>query len=158
MGDSLYEYMLKIWIQGGKKEDKYRQMYDKAIQGMHDELLQVSSPSGLVFIADRNNGRLDTKMDHLVCFMGGLLALGAYTDPLGLDSERAQRDLKTGKALTYTCYQMYARMNTGIAAEFVQFYQGRDFEIGRNAPHYCKFTLLENDILDILCVCGEIEF
>ena len=29
--------------------------------------------------------------------MGGLLALGAYTDPLGLDSERAQRDLKTGK-------------------------------------------------------------
>ena len=29
--------------------------------------------------------------------MGGLLALGAYTDPNGLDSDRAQRDLKTGK-------------------------------------------------------------
>jgi mannosyl-oligosaccharide alpha-1,2-mannosidase len=29
--------------------------------------------------------------------MGGLLALGAYTDPLGLDSPRAQRDLKTGR-------------------------------------------------------------
>jgi hypothetical protein len=97
MGDSLYEYMLKIWIQGGKVETKYRNMYDKAIQGMHDRLLQVSSPSNLVFIADRNNGRLDTKMDHLVCFMGGSLALGAYTDPQGFDSERAQRDLKTGK-------------------------------------------------------------
>jgi hypothetical protein len=36
-------------------------------------------------------------MDHLVCFMGGLLALGAYTDPQGLLSERAQRDLKTAK-------------------------------------------------------------
>lgn len=36
----------------------------------------------------------------------GMLALGAYTDPMGLESERAQRDLKTGKALTYTCYQM----------------------------------------------------
>ena len=97
MGDSLYEYMLKLWIQGGKTEPRYREMYDKAIQGMHDELLQLSTPSGLVFLADRNNGVLDTKMDHLVCFMGGLLALGAYTDPLGLTSERAQRDLKTGK-------------------------------------------------------------
>ncbi len=72
-------------------------MYDKAIQGMHDRLLQVSTPSNLVYIADRNSGKLDLKMDHLVCFMGGLLALGAYTDPQGLESERAQRDLKTGK-------------------------------------------------------------
>lgn len=97
MSDSFYEYMLKIWLQGGRTESMYRDMYDDAIQGMHDELLQVSSPSGLVFIADKNGGHLDTKMDHLVCFMGGLLALGAYTDPRGLDSERAQRDLRSGK-------------------------------------------------------------
>jgi len=136
MGDSLYEYMLKIWLQGGRKESFYRDMYDRSIQGMHDELLSVSSPSGLVFIADKNNGRMDTKMDHLVCFMGGLLALGAYTDPLGLESERAQRDLRSAKAITYTCYQMYARMETGISPEFVQFYEGKDFESGRGAPHY----------------------
>jgi len=97
MGDSFYEYMLKVWLQGGRTEDVYREMYDHSMQGMHDELLQVSSPSGLVFIADKNSGQLDTKMDHLVCFMGGLLALGAYTDPQGLNSDRAQRDLKTAK-------------------------------------------------------------
>ena len=97
MSDSFYEYMLKLWLQGGKEEDLYREMYDHSIQGMHEELLQISSPSGLVFIADKNNGNLDTKMDHLVCFMGGLLALGAYTDPQGLSSMRAQRDLKTAK-------------------------------------------------------------
>jgi mannosyl-oligosaccharide alpha-1,2-mannosidase len=39
-------------------------------------------------------------MYHLICFMGGLLALGAYTDPDGLESDRAKCDLKTGKALT----------------------------------------------------------
>lgn len=38
--------------------------------------------------------------------ISGALALGAYTDPNGLDSPRAQRDLQTGKALAYTCYQM----------------------------------------------------
>ncbi|KAL3917157.1 MAG: hypothetical protein SGILL_004847 [Bacillariaceae sp.] len=136
MSDSFYEYMLKIWIQGGRTESMYREMYDTSMQGMYDELLQVSSPSGLVYIADKNNGQMDTKMDHLVCFMGGLLALGAYTDPLGLHSERAQRDLKTAKAITYTCYQMYARMETGISPEFIQFYPGKDFESGRGAPHY----------------------
>lgn len=36
-------------------------------------------------------------LENSAGFMGGLLALGAYTDPNGLDSERAQRDLKTGK-------------------------------------------------------------
>jgi Glycosyl hydrolase family 47 len=31
---------------------------------------------------------------------------------------------------------MYARMETGISAEFVQFVSGEDFQIGRGAPHY----------------------
>ena len=100
MSDSCYEYMLKLWLQGGKTEPLYREMYDTSIQGMHDELVSVSTPSGLVFLADKNSGRMDYKMDHLVCFMGGLLALGAYTDPLGLESDRAQRDLKTAKVRT----------------------------------------------------------
>ena len=71
-----------------------------------------------------------------MCFLPGLLALGAYTDPNGLESARAQRDLRTAKSLTYTCYQMYARMNTGISPEFVQFESGNDFVPGRGAPHY----------------------
>ena len=29
-------------------------------------------------------------MDHLVCFLAGSLALGAFTDPGGIDSARAQ--------------------------------------------------------------------
>jgi Glycosyl hydrolase family 47 len=97
MADSYYEYMLKVWLQGGKKEPLYRKMYDRSMDGMHSELLQSSTPSGLVYIADKNGGNLDHKMDHLVCFMGGLLALGAYTDPSGLQSPRAQRDLTTAK-------------------------------------------------------------
>ena len=136
MADSFYEYLLKTWIQGGKVENKYREMYDSAMQGMHDELLHFSVPSGLAYIADKNGEIVDHKMDHLVCFMGGLLGLGAYTDPLGLDSERAQRDLKTGRALAYTCYQMYARMNTGISPEYVQFVNGDDLRIGAGASHY----------------------
>ena len=78
MADSFYEYMLKIWLQTDKTEPMYREMYDKAIDGMHKELLQQSTPSGLRYIAESNHGVLDKKMGHLVCFMGGLLALGAF--------------------------------------------------------------------------------
>lgn len=119
--DSFYEYMLKLWLQGGKTEDKYRDMYDEAIEGMHNVLLQYSnSPAKLAYIAKKmsgKNGKLVHEFEHLECFMGGLLALGAHTDPLGIHSERSMRDMKTAKALTYTCYQMYATNPTGLGLE-----------------------------------------
>lgn len=154
MADSFYEYMLKIWIQGGKTEPMYREMYDKAMDGMHAELLQVSTPSNLTYIADKSTGTgsMDYKMDHLVCFMGGLLALGAYTDPTGLDSARAQRDLKTAKALTYTCYQMYARMETGISPEWIRFREGNDFGPGPSGSHY----LLRPETVESLFILNQL--
>ena len=89
--------------------------------------------------------RLDN-MEELACFSGGLvrfivfhelltrieennsytniytqLALGAYTDPNGFQSARAQRDLATAKALTYTCYQMFER--TGMLFSSLKYYK-----------------------------------
>jgi len=137
MADSFYEYLLKCWLQGGKKETKYREMYDKAMDGVHNQLLFTSKPDGLTYIADKSGGNVNHKMDHLACFMAGSLALGAYTNPNGLHSSKAQRDLKTGKALAYTCYQMYARMKTGISPEAVQFSKhGEDISPIPNAPFY----------------------
>lgn len=101
-GDSFFEYELKIWLQGGRTEGMYRDMYDKSIDGMHSRLLTRNS-DGLWYIGNKSQRN---HFDHLTCFMGGLLALGAYTDPNGLDSVRAERDLETGKKLAYTCYQM----------------------------------------------------
>jgi len=118
--DSFFEYELKVWLQGGRKESMYREMYDKSIDGMHKRLLHVSD-YGLWFIS---SSAKPTEFEHLTCFMGGLLALGAYTDPNGLDSNRAQRDLKTSKQLAYTCYQMYAQMPTGLAPDVIEFSRG----------------------------------
>merc|ERR1719232_2406051 len=129
MADSFYEYLLKCWLQGGRKENNLRKMYDKAMDGVHNNLLFTTRHDGLTYLADMNGGRINHKMDHLACFMAGSLALGAYTHPDGLESAKAQRDLKTGKALAYTCYQMYARMKTGISPEAVNFNSGStDFQ------------------------------
>ena len=133
---SAYEYFLKCWLQGGRKQSKYRMMYDKAIQGMHSELLQKSSPSGLWYVAEKVNGSLLHKFDHLVCFLPGTLALGAATDPYGIESPRAKRDLRTARALAYTCHEVYARTATGLAPEIVKFKEGSDMYVETRDSHY----------------------
>eukprot|EP01033_Poteriospumella_lacustris_P000486 gene487-326_t len=136
LGDSFYEYLLKLWLQGGRKEMWLREAYDRAMNGAIERLLQASSPSGLAFFADWNGHSTMRKMDHLVCFVPGMLALGAYTDPLGLDSGRAQRDLAVAKAMMYTCREMYHRMQSGISAEYVEFPAGRDLVPGPGVDFY----------------------
>jgi len=136
MGDSFYEYLLKVWLQGGKKEMKYRRMYDKSINGILDKLVHMSRPNYLTYVAERKGDRVIHKMDHLSCFLGGNLALGAYTHPDGLDSRIAQRQLKTGKQLAYTCYQMYARSKSGLSPEYVKFDTARDDFVKGHAPYF----------------------
>ncbi len=150
--DSFYEYMLKIWLQGNRKEQMYRDMYDKSMDGMHHRLLQKGK-SGLWYIAQTVRGAklLNPSMDHLVCFMGGLLALGAYTDPNGLESERAQRDLKTGKALTYSCYQMYASTATGLSPEIVS-----DWTNGPTPDAHASYYILRPEAVESFFILHQL--
>lgn len=78
LGDSFYEYLVKTWVQGGRSEPMFREMYDKAMDGMTDILLKRSSPNKLLFVSDWDGARNNLKMDHLVCFVPGMLALGAH--------------------------------------------------------------------------------
>lgn len=136
LGDSFYEYLVKVWVQGGKEEGMYRHMYDAAMDGMTEILLQRSSPSRLMYVSDWNGNRNVHKMDHLVCFVPAMLALGAY-NARGTDGEKnAQRDLQNAKAVMYTCWQMYERTATGIAPEYVDFKSGSDLVVPARAPFY----------------------
>jgi hypothetical protein len=136
LGDSFYEYLIKVWVQGGRREEMYRRLYDDAMNGMTKLLLKRSSPSNLAYVADWNGANTEDKMDHLVCFVPGMLALGAYTAAGTPGEANAVRDLTNAKALAYTCYQMYERMATGIAPEYVTFPGGHDLEAAGGAPFY----------------------
>ncbi|XP_008415633.1 mannosidase, alpha, class 1B, member 1b [Poecilia reticulata] len=124
--DSYYEYLLKQWIQGGKKEDQFLEDYLQAIEGVKKNLLQKSSPNGLVFVGELSHGQFSPKMDHLVCFLPGTLALGAHN---GLPADH----MDLAKELMHTCYQMYVQMETGLSPEIVHFnmHQGsiRDIDV-----------------------------
>ena len=111
---------------------KYTQ-YDKAMTGMANKLLKRTHPSNLAYVSDWDGGRNVHKMDHLVCFLPGILALGAYTKP---DSPNRDRDMMLAKSLMYTCYQMYKRTKTGIAAEYYEMPGGGDPKPASRAPFY----------------------
>lgn len=112
--DSYYEYLLKQWIQGGKTEKEYLEDYLQAVEGIKKNLLKKSSPLGLTFVGELSHGRFSPKMDHLVCFLPGTLALGAHN---GLPAEH----MELAQQLMETCYQMYAQMETGLSPEIVHF-------------------------------------
>jgi len=127
LGDSFYEYLIKLWLMTGKKVPGYRRMYDKAIDAVTSSMIFQSSPNKLTYLAELQNGRPNHKMDHLACFAGGMYALGDQ----GL---RGGKDLLIGGEITKTCHEFYARTATGIAPEYVTF-GGNDFSVGINGQH-----------------------
>uniref|UniRef100_A0A674D406 alpha-1,2-Mannosidase n=1 Tax=Salmo trutta TaxID=8032 RepID=A0A674D406_SALTR len=112
--DSYYEYLLKQWIQGGQKETELLEDYLQALEGVKKNLLKKSSPNSLTFVGELSHGQFSPKMDHLVCFLPGTLALGAHH---GLPADH----MELAKQLMETCYQMYAQMETGLSPEIVHF-------------------------------------
>ncbi|CAN3486237.1 endoplasmic reticulum mannosyl-oligosaccharide 1,2-alpha-mannosidase [Diutina catenulata] len=135
-GDSYYEYLLKQYLQTQKQEKVYWDMYRESVAGVKKHLVGSSYPSGLTFIGELEQGiggPRTPKMDHLVCFYGGLLAVGA-TGGLPLAEAKKQSwwtpelagDFKLGEDLTYSCVRMYQDMATGLSPEIVMFNEDSD--------------------------------
>ncbi|XP_074473105.1 endoplasmic reticulum mannosyl-oligosaccharide 1,2-alpha-mannosidase [Sebastes fasciatus] len=112
--DSYYEYLLKQWIQGGKMEDDLLEDYLQAVDGVRKHLVRRTGPSRLTFVGELSHTRFNPKMDHLVCFLPGTLALGAHN---GLPGDHMDLAVQ----LIETCHQMYKRMETGLSPEIVHF-------------------------------------
>lgn len=142
-GDSYYEYLIKVWLQQGTAQDNsltyLYDMYTEAMKGVRHRLVQKSIPNGLVFVGELpygSEGAFSPKMDHLVCFLSGTLALGATK---GITKEKAMKDnllnfedlenLKLAEDLAKTCFEMYAVTSTGLAPEIAYFHT-KDFSEG----------------------------
>ncbi|CAL5346310.1 unnamed protein product [Camellia sinensis] len=131
-GDSYYEYLIKVWLQ--QRDSKLtclRDMYEEAMKGVRHLLVRKSNPNGLVFVGELRygpSGAFSPKMDHLVCFLSGTLAIGATK---GITKEKAMRanlltfedlkNLKLAESLAETCFEMYSVTSTGLAPEIAYF-------------------------------------
>lgn len=130
--DSYYEYLIKQWIQFGAKYDENKNTLENdvylledwldAIKGIKLRLLGHTHPNNYTFIGESLSGSFSPKMDHLVCFYGGNLALGAtYLRKIDKFAHEAEELLKLGEELGETCYQMYATTATGLSPEITYF-------------------------------------
>ncbi|KAG6961980.1 hypothetical protein JG688_00008830 [Phytophthora aleatoria] len=144
-GDSYYEYLLKQWLLSGKKDDKFKTQYMTAVDGITDKLLGKSKPNGFVFIGELVYGKFEPKMDHLVCFVPGMLALG-YKN--GMPEEH----LTLAKQLMETCYQMYAQMEAKLAPEVMYFNMKENVEEDLLVSATDAFNLLHPETVESLMV------
>ncbi|MCJ1307798.1 mannosyl-oligosaccharide alpha-1,2-mannosidase [Agyrium rufum] len=130
-GDSYYEYLIKQYLQTSKQESLYLDMWNQALRGVRKHLITYSEDAHFTILAERPTGlddEISPKMDHLVCFMPGTIALGA-TEGLPLAEARKlktwgkqqEEDMDLARELTKTCWGMYKAMATGLAPEIAHF-------------------------------------
>ncbi|KAJ8486382.1 hypothetical protein OPV22_018867 [Ensete ventricosum] len=127
MGDSFYEYLLKVWIQGNKTKTvtHYREMWEISMEGLLS-LIRKTNQSSLSYICEKTGDSLSNKMDELACFVPGMLALGSSD----YDPEKAEKFLSLAKELAWTCYNFYQSTPTKLAGENYYFDGGEDMNVG----------------------------
>jgi hypothetical protein len=130
-GDSYYEYLIKQYFQTEKHEPVYLEMWDEALKGVKKHLITYSKDHHFTVLAERPagiEGTLHPKMDHLVCFMPGTIALAA-TGGLSLAEAKKlptwgkeqEENMELARELTKTCIGMYRATATTLAPEIVHF-------------------------------------
>lgn len=130
-GDSYYEYLIKQYLQTSGEEPIYQDLWNQSLAGVRKHLITYSSPHHFTILGERPEGlggKITGKMDHLVCFMPGTVALGA-TGGLTIEEakksgkwgEKEEDELELAKELTKTCWGMYKMMATGLAPEIAHF-------------------------------------
>ncbi|KAL8458852.1 hypothetical protein ACS0TY_036381 [Phlomoides rotata] len=127
MGDSFYEYLLKVWIQGNKTDTvkHYRDMWEISMKGL-ESLVRRTTPSSFAYICEKIGNSLIDKMDELACFAPGMLALGSS----GYPPDEAKKMLSLAEELAWTCYNFYQSTPTKLAGENYFFHSGQDMSVG----------------------------
>ncbi|OJJ47465.1 hypothetical protein ASPZODRAFT_141057 [Penicilliopsis zonata CBS 506.65] len=130
-GDSYYEYLIKQYLQTSKQEPIYKDMWDEALMGVRKHLIAYTKNAQLTILGERPDGlhnALHPKMDHLVCFMPGTIALGATGGQLLSEAKKSREwtqrhaeEILLAKELMKTCWATYLYTQTGLAPEITYF-------------------------------------
>ncbi|KAI5918706.1 glycoside hydrolase family 47 protein [Camillea tinctor] len=130
-GDSYYEYLVKQSIQTAGHEPVYLQLWNEALAGIQKHLITTTKNAKLKFVAELPQGiggPLSPKMDHLVCFLPGSIALGATRGHTLTKARRMsdwnsekEKQIELARDLMKTCWGMYAVTRTGLAPEIAWF-------------------------------------
>eukprot|EP01063_Lacrimia_lanifica_P015447 TRINITY_DN22205_c0_g1_i1.p1 TRINITY_DN22205_c0_g1~~TRINITY_DN22205_c0_g1_i1.p1 ORF type:complete len:585 (+),score=109.08 TRINITY_DN22205_c0_g1_i1:99-1853(+) len=108
--DSFYEYIIKVYLLAGEKDAWLHGMYRRAVDGIVMNMTHVDG-KGLHFIPPVDDTGPELAMDHLTCFVGAMLLLGAEED----------MEYEVAANVTRTCYHTYGTTATGLGPEMTLF-------------------------------------
>lgn len=71
--------MLKVWVMGGRTPAMkgWNEEWEESMGAMIDKLVFKGSIPDSMYVAEYNHNHVIHKMDHLACFVGGMLVLGS---------------------------------------------------------------------------------
>jgi len=120
LADSYYEYLIKTYKLLGASDvaQQWREVYEDSVAKVK-ELLYVDiafiPDHDILAIGKHENNRLIPEIEHLTCFAGAMLGLGARLLDRHADLVDAQR-------ITQSCYWLSAATPTGLQPEVVEFF------------------------------------
>jgi mannosyl-oligosaccharide alpha-1,2-mannosidase len=129
--------LLKQYVLVGGTNDQYKRMYEESAENIVKYLVtegQVKDNPELLFIGSYSYGVINPKMDHLSCFVPGMLAMGSKV-------LNRPKDLEVAIRIAETCYWSYKITATGIGPEIFMF-------IPKDKPHsdpLNQFPTLKSD-------------
>ncbi|KIY72384.1 glycoside hydrolase family 47 protein [Cylindrobasidium torrendii FP15055 ss-10] len=114
LADSAHEYFLKQYLLSAKSEPRTLSLYLNAVDAILDKLTFYSPKRDFIYVTDlKTSGQPSHTFEHLTCFVGGMLKLGA--ERLKLPVEKKQLHNWAAEGLAETCWMMYADMPTGLS-------------------------------------------
>ncbi len=124
MEDSYYEYLIKAYklLGGGPLGEQYKRLYTKSIDAAKKLLyadINIMPNLDLFTIGKWENNQLNHEVEHLACFAGGMLGMGARL----LDRDA---DFWAGQKFTNTCFWLSQHMAMGVQPEVVHFFKEDD--------------------------------
>eukprot|EP00397_Hematodinium_sp_SG-2012_P039722 GEMP01043410.1.p1 GENE.GEMP01043410.1~~GEMP01043410.1.p1 ORF type:complete len:479 (+),score=101.44 GEMP01043410.1:88-1524(+) len=119
LGDSYYEYLLKMYIQGNKKEPKLIKAWQRSMMQMDERLIRRSGTDYAAVFEESAPGVIGDRMEHLSCFVGGMLVLG----DAALEDRDEHGYMSLGKNITAACFEMY-KTKSGLAADEFKWIDG----------------------------------
>lgn len=160
--DSAHEYLLKQYLLTAKTDRRSLEMYIRATTHILTNLFYLSPTRHFLYVTDAigagHSARPSHTLEHLSCFLPGLLALGAHTLPLtnlasiGINLNELAKDLNAeskadyaklseynlrdvhlwaAEGLAQACYLTYADQPSGLSPDEIVVYATPD----RSKPH-----------------------
>ncbi|RJE25491.1 hydrolase family 47 protein [Aspergillus sclerotialis] len=119
MADSMYEYLPKEYMLLSAQVNQYKSMYDSAMDAIKDRLIfrgMTKDNQEVLFAGNAQAGMpskedLEHEAEHLKCFLGGMVGIGAKV------FRRSAEELRIARGLTDGCIWAYDSMPTGIMPE-----------------------------------------